>query len=338
MKTDITIAVCTYNRFGTLGPALESLVRQETQGQFTFEIVVVDDGSTDDTQLVLQKMAKDSQVSIRCLRGEGRGIAAARNTGIAAATGEWIASFDDDQVAEPNWLRELRACAGQSGVEVVGGAVRLNLPDEEIRKISLICRAILGETNGRRKLGKCSRKTFPGSGNMFVRATVFQAVGQFDESWTDGGSDLEFTARLRRAGIEAWFTPKAIVRHHVPAYRLKESYLFWTSLRTGSNFAYRDFREWGLAKSMIACLARITQAAFINFPLMLLAYIMGNRAEEIGRKCLLLRAWGYVRQSLSLVSPRVLSQETYFSRLSFRSERSAFAGNSKSTECGNPSK
>jgi glycosyltransferase involved in cell wall biosynthesis len=338
VRADVSIVLCTYNRADMLGPALESLVRQETHGQFRFEVVVVDDGSTDGTQVTLQKIVKDSQVPIRCLRGEGRGIAAARNTGVAAASGEWLAFFDDDQLAEPNWLEELRACAGQAGVDVVGGAVRLHLPDEEIRKISPFCRATLGETNGGRKLGKCFRKTFPGSGNMLVRATVFQAVGQFDESWTRGGSDIELTARLRRAGLEAWFTPKAIVYHHVPAYRLKESYFFWRSIRCGENFANRDFREWGLARTVIACAARIAQATFITFPLMLFAYSLGNRAEVIGRKCSILRAWGYLRQSLNQVSPRLFSQESYFSNFTFRRERSAFAGSSKSTEWRNPSK
>jgi hypothetical protein len=69
---------------------------------------------------------------------------------------------------------------------------------------------------------------------------------------------------------------------------------------------------------MVACLARIIQACTINFPLMLWASILGNRAEVIGRRCLLLKALGYVRRSLFFVSPRLFSQEAYFSRLSFR--------------------
>ena len=63
---DFSIVVCTYNRVNLLGRALESLVRQETHGEFGFEIVVVDDGSTDGTQLPLQNKAKDSPVPIRC--------------------------------------------------------------------------------------------------------------------------------------------------------------------------------------------------------------------------------------------------------------------------------
>jgi glycosyltransferase involved in cell wall biosynthesis len=330
--------LCTYNRADLLGRALESLVRQETQGEFRFEVVVVDDGSTDGTQATLQKIAKDCQVPIRCLRGEGRGIAAARNTGVTATSGEWIAFFDDDQVAEPNWLKELHALALKTGSQCVGGARPLLITGQEPSRLSLICKVGLGEIAQGNEPRKCGRTQYPCTGNMLLRRSVFDQVGQFDESLTRGGEDIEFTARLRRAGLEAWFTPKAIVRHYVPAHRLAESYLFWRSLRVGDNFAYRDFREWGLARTVIACLARIGQASLINFPLMLLAYILGNRAEVIGRKCLLLRAWGYLRESLYLVSPGLFSQETYFSHLSMRREQNAFAGSSKSADWRNASK
>ena len=328
----ITVVVCTYNRAETLRDALNSLMLQKTGDQFSYETVVVDDASTDATPSVIREAAARSPTPMRYVQGSGKGIACARNKGIKESCADWIAFFDDDQVADPNWLEELFACAVQSGAEVVGGSVRLRLSDEEVRKISPLCRAMLGETYGRSKLARCLRKTFPGCGNILLKATVFQSGVQFNESLTAGGEDIEFTARLRRTGIEGWFTPKAIVRHDVPAHRLTESYLSWRSLRAGDNFAYRDFREWGLIRTMIACLARIAQASFINFPLMLLAYILGNKAEVIGRKCMLFRAWGYLRQSLYLVSPRFFSQETYFSSLNMRRERDAFAGTLKSTE------
>ena len=335
---NVTVVLCTYNRAGLLCGALDSLIRQDTRGGLSYEIVVVDDASTDATPKVVREAIARSPVPMRYVLGSGKGLARAQNMGIKESCAEWIAFFDDDELAEPNWLEELVACALQAGVAVVGGAVRLDLSDEELGKLSPVCRSILGATEEGRKLGRCVRKTFPGSGNMLVKATVFQAVGQFDEPWVRGGSDLELSLRCRRAGIEALFTPKAIIRHCVPAYRLKDSYLIWCSLRVGNNFAYRDFREWGLTRTMIACLARIAQASFVNVPLMLLAHMLGNGADVVGRRCLLSRAWGYLRESLYLVSPRLFSQETYFSHLTKRSEGNAFAGSSNSAGRSNPSK
>jgi len=329
VKTDVSIVLCTYNRANMLGSALESLARQETDGKFTFDVVVVDDRSTDGTEITLQKIAKDSRMPIRCVRGEGRGIAAARNMSVRAASGEWLAFFDDDQVAETNWLKELLALALKTGSQCVGGARPLLLTTQELSKLSPICKQFLGEIAQGNEPKRCSRKLYPCTGNMLLRRSALERVGQFNESLTRGGEDIEFSARLHRAELEAWFTPKAIVRHQVPAYRLNESYLTWRALVDGGNMAYRDFREWGLAKTVTTCSARIAQASLINFPLMLLAYIAGNSAEVIGRKCLILRAWGYLRESLRLVSPRLFPQQTFFSRLSFRGERNAFAVESR---------
>jgi glycosyltransferase involved in cell wall biosynthesis len=326
MKADVSVVVCTYNRADRLRCALESLVRQETHGQFTFEIVAVDDGSTDRTQAVLRNAAEASHVPIRSIGGEGKGIAAARNTGVEAASGEWIAFFDDDQVAERDWLRELYALALNTGSHCVGGARLLLLTARDLSRLSPACRAGLGEITQGNEPRKCRRKEFPAAGNMLLRRAVFDRVGMFDDSLIRGGEDIEFAVRLRRAGIEPWFTPKAVVHHYVPRYRLGESYLFWCSLRAGDNFAHRDFREWGLTRTLLACMARIGQGLLVNFPLLVLAYVRGNRAHALARKCLLVRAWGYLRESLYLVSPRLFPQEAHFSRLAFRTERSSFAG------------
>lgn len=329
---DITIVVCTYNRAARLHDALNSLMYQTTRGQFSYCVLVVDDSSTDATPDVIRDAAARSPIDIRYVWGSGTGIACARNMGIKESSSKWIAFFDDDQVAQPNWLNELFACAIQNDADVVGGSYRLYSPDKEISTLSAICRMMLGETGENGKPHKYGRNTHPGGGNALVRATVFQAVGGFDELTTRGGEDSEFAVRLRGAGLEAWFSPTAIVHHYVPAYRLQESYLLWLSLRFGDNFAYRDFRELGLAKSVLICFARIFQAFFVNAPLMLLAYVTGNTAEVIGRKCLLMRSWAYLRESLYLISPRLFAQKTYFSCLSFRRERTTFATSSTSLQ------
>ncbi len=329
---DVTVVLCTYNRCETLRDALDSLMCQDTGGTFSYEVIVVDDASTDATPDIMRAAVARSPVPMRCVAGSGGGMACAQNKGIRESSTEWIAFFDDDAVAEPTWLRELLACAAETNAEVVGGAVRLLLPDAEVQKISPICRLTLGATEEGRELGRCIPKGFPPSMNLLVRETVFKALGQFDESMTRGGSDCEFGARVCRAGIEAWFTPRAIVHHDVPAYRLKESYLLWRDQRNGDNFAFRDFGEWGLARTVITCLARIAQAASVNVPLMLIAYISGDRGEVLGRKCRLLRAWGYIRETLYLISPQLFSQKSYFSRLDMRREQNTLAGTTAAQE------
>lgn len=329
---DITVVVCTYNRAMLLRGALDSLMCQDTGGEFSYEVVVVNDLSTDATPEVVREAIERSPITMRCVQEHGKGIACARNRGVAESRAAWVAFFDDDQVAEPVWLKELHTVALKTGSACVGGAISLALTDQELSRLSAVSRAILGEVSRGNEVRKCTRKEYPGTGNLLLSRGIFGQVGPFDESLTRGGEDTEFVSRLRRAELPAWFTPRAVVRHHVPAYRTTDGYLFWRSLRVGDNYACGDFTEWGLPRTLVSCFARIVQAVFINFPLMSLAYATGNRAEAVGRMCLLWRAWAYLRASLRLVSPRLFPQHAYFSRLTMRGEQDAFADGSKSTD------
>jgi GT2 family glycosyltransferase len=304
---------------------LAHLVLQEVDGKCSYEIVVVNDLSSDSTAEVVAEIMASSPIRIRYILGDGQGIASARNLGISGSFGEWIAFVDDDEFADPNWLNELVVFAKKTGRDVVGGAVLLDLSDSETSEIAPVCRLMLGESVGRNKPEKYTRRFSPGCNNLLVHGSVFDAVGRFDESLTRGGEDVDFWMRVRGVGIEAWFTPQAVVRHYVPTYRLDETYLFWVSSRWGSLGACRDYKEWGLVRTQLMCMAKMIQACLINIPLLISGLLLGNKAAVVARECLLLRAIGYARQSLFLLSPRIFTQARYFAGLTFRSERGMFA-------------
>lgn len=90
---DISVIVATYNRVEQLGKTLASLLRQETLGGFSFEIVVIDNASTDGTSRLLAEMAQDTIVPLRFVLEPTKGVAHARNRGIQEATGQWLAFF-----------------------------------------------------------------------------------------------------------------------------------------------------------------------------------------------------------------------------------------------------
>ena len=335
-RPDIAVAVCTYNRAEMLRRALDSLTCQETDEKFSYEIVVIDDGSTDGTSGVVKEIARRSQVPVKYVREEGKGIAPARNRGIKESQGAWIAFFDDDQLAEPDWLKELLAMASKTGAPCVGGCRLLHLSEQELSGLSPICRAILGEVFYGDEPMKCGRKTYTSTGNVIINPSIFDAVGYFDESLSQGGEDTDFFRRVRSAGLEAWYTPRAVVHHLIPSYRLKRDYLIWNSLRYGDNFAYRDYKEWGRMKTIMLCVARIGQALLVNLPLLFWAYLLGDDAEVLGRKCLLWVAVGYIRETLFLVAPRLFPQGRFFSKLEFRKERSVFGKDVNPNDNVNP--
>jgi glycosyltransferase involved in cell wall biosynthesis len=335
-QTCVSVIICTYDRAEMLRQALESVIFLETDGDFYYEIIIVDNGSTDATQTVVQEIIKKSSVPIKCIFEPTHGISQARNRGIKEAKGEWIAFFDDDQLAEHNWLRELFTFANKKGAHCVGGSRELCLSSEELSGLSPITRMILGETFGQNEPGRCQRKSYPSCGNVLIRRDVFDMVGQFDETLLRGGEDTDFFRRVRMAHLETWYTPKALVHHMVPRYRLSTEYLYRNIQRFGDSFAYRDYKEWGIAKTILVCLARTGQQVFITIPLLCWAYIRHDDAEVLGRKCKLWQALGYIRQTLYLAAPKIFAQSSYFSSLEFRKERQIFPKASNQTKNNEP--
>lgn len=323
---NISVIVTTYNRAEKLGEVLASLIGQETNANFTFEIVVIDNASTDGTGRILEEMMRLSRVPLRVVLEPNQGVAYARNKGIKEAYGDWLAFFDDDQIAQPDWLCELVAVARKMNASCVGGCIRLCLPVQgESVKLSTICRAILGETTPGEIPRKYSEKSLPGTGNVLLKRDVFAKVGQFDTTFSRGGEDADLFRRIKRKGIDMWYAPKAVAHHITPPYRLETGYLVWCSLRDGVNYAHMDKKENGVGKLCIACFGRFGQALFINVPRLLIACVRNDRIEATGQKCLLARAYGYLRQTLFILAPKILPHKSFFDRLDFRSERNNYS-------------
>lgn len=319
---EISVIVTTYNRAGLLHDALASLAAQELRGEVPYEIVVVDNASTDETAEVVRRFAAGGG-AVRYLFEPVPGVAAARNRGVREASGDWLAFFDDDQRADPRWLGELfRPTA--AGASCVGGRVSLDLAPGVAAALSPHCRSLLGEADHGERAERLTGKSLPGTGNVLLARTVFAEVGMFDESLSKGCEDTDFFRRVKAKGYEMWYAPQAVVHHVIPPYRLTGGYLRWVSLRQGVNYAYLDHKAGGLAATLPACLGRIGQALAVNVPGLLWSQLTGNRSDAEGRRCLLSKAAGYTRESLFLLAPGLFSQKRFFARLDFRGERKSF--------------
>lgn len=274
----ITVVVCTYNRRDYLKLALDSLQTQETEGVFGYEIVVVDDGLTDDTS------------SCRGFHFEGP------DTGSLRAR-EWsryccgrvpvwqmpkairIAFFDDDQLADNRWLMELWRSQESTGARCVCGARTLHLSDEELSPLSRFVRLTLGEIPAKEP-GHCSRRDTICTGNVLLHRSVPEQVGGSHSALVRGGEDTEFFMRVRKADIACYYTPHALVAHMVPSYRMQESYLVWAAKRGGACSAHCDFTERGL---MIRCLsrARAWRRPVVHGSVYVAALVQRNSAEPL---------------------------------------------------------
>lgn len=322
---DISVIVCTYNRADMLRRALQSLVRLELDAAWRYEIVVVDNASSDGTAEVIAAVAASSAVPLRGIYEPRQGVAIARNRGLRESRGTWIAYFDDDQVAAAGWLAALLAMAGRRSLRCVGGPVRLVMPDLDFREAPLLYQRLLGNTGLRTTPLRYSRKTAPATNNLLVHRSVFDEVGIFDESMVNSGEDTDLYRRIEAAGIEAWFTPGAVVYHVLPAYRRTPQYLRWKYLRDGGIAADQDARRLGRWTALALAGARWGQASLWHGPRWAWARLRGRTDDALAARCRLWRCEGYTRQALRGVSPRAFGQSAFFGGLEFRRERELFA-------------
>ncbi len=126
-----SVVIPTYNRVGKLKRALRSVVAQTIDD---YEVVLVDDGSSDDTPAFLASIASDKRIT--SIRTPNRGVSTARNSGVAAARGEFVVFLDDDDELRPTALAELkRLCTGSPAPDFMWGGRRINTTDAAGRNI-----------------------------------------------------------------------------------------------------------------------------------------------------------------------------------------------------------
>jgi uncharacterized membrane protein/GT2 family glycosyltransferase len=226
----ISVVVCSFNGVAVISDALKAIKAQKWAGKL--EIIVVDDGSTDDTY----KIAK-SLKGIKVIKNkQNLGIARSRNTGIKAAKGEIIAFTDDDCRPRPTWIKELYACYTSDKIMGVGGDVISKdrssltlryldanrpfkpLENKIFKSKNTFCRftSYLKDLTGlSRPTPNRKRSVYSiTTANASFRKTALKKIGMFDERFIFAGEDVDLCKRLNKAHPESlWFAPKAKVIH-----------------------------------------------------------------------------------------------------------------------------
>lgn len=331
----ISIVMPTFNRAEMLRDALESLVRQETGGKFDYEILVVDNASADATRETILRVADRSAVAVHYLYQGVPGDAPTRNCGVAQAKGDWLAFFDDDQRAASGWLAALYDTAQKTGAAVVGGAVHLDLPDDVLERLGSDVRRIsLREIDCYKSIHPYTDKRLPGCGNALVARRVFDAIGPFDATLVQGGSDTDFFMRARAAGFELIYTPQAIIRHHIPPERLTPAYMRWDARQGGDTTACHDAKRMRRPRLAAMAAARLAWALTLAVPRMAWGWASRDPGKILGQKIRLWRAEAYVRRTLAILAPHWFPQRQHFAELEFRHGRTV--GQSTSPASSSP--
>ena len=196
----ISVIVCSYNGARTIRDCFEGLLTLEYPN---FEVIVVDDGSRDGTAAIAH------EYGFRLISTENRGLSSARNTGLAAATGEIVAYIDDDAWPDPHWLMYLAATFLSTDHAGVGGP---NIPPGGDGPIAeCVANAPGGPVHV--LLSDREAEHIPGC-NMAFRRAALDAIGGFDPQFRTAGDDVDICWRLQQQGWTIGFSPGAMVWHH----------------------------------------------------------------------------------------------------------------------------
>jgi len=248
---DVSIVISTYNRCEMLPPALESVLAQVSDG-VNYELIVVDNNSTDKTREVVESFIARGAKNLRYVFEGRQGLSHARNAGIAAARAPIIAFTDDDVRVAPDWAARIkRAFAEHPEVDFVGGKV---LPRWEAEPPSWLTPdhwSPLALTNyGEEPVYSNARNPLCLFGaNFSFRREVFDEIGHFASDLQrvkDGiGSteDHELQLRLWQAGKQGLYLPELVTIADVQANRLNKSYHRRWNAGHGRFRALRRFDE-----------------------------------------------------------------------------------------------
>ena len=227
----ISAVVCTHNRGRQLRGTLESLIDQSLAKE-EYEIVVVDNGSTDQTKDVVEELARKSAVPMRYVYEENIGLSHARNRGIRESAGEIVAFIDDDALADPDWASALLSAYEQMpDAMCIGGKVIPRWPSAQPRWWPNALLSYLGIVDFGLTVRRLYYPRYPFGVNISFPKRVFTQVGLFSEHYGRNGrfllshEETEFCHRIERQGGRIFYTPGAVVTHVIQPERLSRRWL-----------------------------------------------------------------------------------------------------------------
>lgn len=248
---DFSIAICAYNAEDRLPLVLERLRSQiETENIF-WEIIIVDNNSSDRTPKIVQAYQANWPAHCPLIYSfePKQGLAFARQRAISTARGQWVGFLDDDNLPAANWVAQAHAFAQkhpQSGA--FGGQIHADLevePPPNFDKIAVFLAII--KRGSQAFIYEPKKRILPPAAGLVVRKQAWREnvpkslffKGRVGRSML-ASEDLEAIAYIQQAGWEIWYNPEMYIDHKIPRHRLERDYLL--SLVRGIGLARHHIR------------------------------------------------------------------------------------------------
>jgi glycosyltransferase involved in cell wall biosynthesis len=246
----ISICVCTFWRMELLARLLESLSQQETDGLFSFSVVVADNDAQESARPVVDRLAAQLDVRVVYCVEPCQNIALARNKSLEHSKGEFVAFIDDDEFPHRDWLLRLFETCNKYGAAGVLGPVRPHFHDNApdwLRRGGFFDRPE-HETGFSMPWHECR------TGNVLLRSSILRGINPvFLPEFGSGSEDVDFFRRMMAKGHTFVWCSQAVVFEHVPPQRWKRSVLIKRALLRGGNSLKHPEGRWlNVAKAVVA--------------------------------------------------------------------------------------
>jgi glycosyltransferase involved in cell wall biosynthesis len=257
---DISVIICTYNRGEYLRKVLVDLTRQDAVSHASFEVIIVDNNSTDTTKVICAEFVALYPEIFRYIHEEKQGKTFALNTGVRASKGNIIAFTDDDVVVDGRWLFSVKqAFAANPECKAFGGRVIPVWPDTVPPWIGRegtfknTWGAIVEHDFGDMVTSYFQdEQNYPCGANMFFSKEIFKLNGNFNECLNHGVQnipmleDIEFCKRLLENHENILYIPDAVVYHPVVPERLTKKYFIKHAFKSGrAQYFIRNLQRRG---------------------------------------------------------------------------------------------
>ena len=230
----VSVVICSYNRAAYIGAALDSLY-QQTASKENFEVIVVDNNSTDGTEQVFtQWRGANTEGHFYYTTETNQGASYARNKGAQLAKADWLCFMDDDAVATPDYIKNiiLHTKTNPNALGFGGKIIPKYIP-EEPKWMSYYVASLVGNFDYAPTACAFENGKYPLESNMIVKKSVFDIVGGFNVAIPGvvgtlriGGEGKELFYKIIALGEKIYYDPSLLVYHVVEVEKLTPAYMY----------------------------------------------------------------------------------------------------------------
>ena len=246
-----TVIICCYNGESRIASVLDKIYDQKNLEKYVYEIIVVDNHSTDSTkQVIMRYTDEEARIPLRYIYEDKCGLSNARRAGVEACHSEWIVFFDDDNHIQKNWFEEMwRYISVNNRIGIVNGGVvpeiSFNMTKDELLRLKVSLKVLACTHFNEEELIDHPVTPFrnPIGAGMVIRCAPLKKL--LENGWlsspgrTKGeltsGEDGEMAFYVKDQGYDFGFCSKAILYHEISRVRLQDDYLkkIWFEIGRG---------------------------------------------------------------------------------------------------------